>query len=176
MSFKHDGNFVHTLDTFSEKNWEIPADKSQISGWSEEFKDSDARKSLLSAGCSRIKQFLGEDSSFYLSGHVSPKLKKNSLIAKISSHRPYGSKLTPKGKTRYLNKRFDSIEPRKSFNNSLQISAHPIFKLKVEKKKQQSTVIEKKYAKLANCYDKNFFIVQKSPPIVSGYSVTFYQR
>lgn len=176
MSFQNDKSFVHTLDTFSEKNWEIPADNSQISGWSEEFKDSDARKSLLSAGCSRLKKFLGEDSSFYLSGQVSPKLKKNSLIAKISSDRPYASKLTPKGKTRYLNKRFDSIEPKKPFNNSLQISAHPIFKLKAERKKHQSIVIEKKYAKLANCYDKNFLIVQKSPPIVSGYSVVFYQR
>ena len=172
MSFMPDQYFVQTLDSFSEKYLNNPVDKTQISGWSEDFDDSDARKCLLSAGCSRIKKFLVESDLFYTSSQRSRQLTKGQLINKTSSLGPYNPKLTEKGKPQILNKRFSSKGPK----NSFQISAVPLLKIRAETKKQQSYGGERKSIKLFEYYDKNFLIVQKSPPIVSGYSVTFYHK
>jgi len=164
--------FVQTLDSFSEKHLDNPVDKTQISGWSEDFNDSDARRCLLSAGCSRIKKNLIESDLFYTSNQRSRQPKKSQFINKTSSLGPYIPRITPKEKPKILMKRLSSKDPRDSYD----LPAFPLLKIQPETNKRQSYGGEKKSLKLFEYYDKNFLIEQRSPPTVSGYSVTFYHK
>jgi hypothetical protein len=169
MSLRTDFHFIQTLDTFNDNCWENPPYQTQLSGWSQEFPETNERRSLLSAGCSRIKKMLAENCLFSKSVKQSEKKVKKQVNLKYLKSGPHSSKISPARRKGYLNRRLQSSEPleiKKSFNKK---SAFPCFKSRYHR--NTSGLEEKKHLRLDEYYDKNFLLVQKSPPTVSGYSI-----
>ena len=175
MSLRTDYHFVRTLDTFNDKSWEAPVPTTQLSGWSEEFPQTSERKSLLSAGCSRIKKFLAEHSLFTKYEKTSEKRVKNKNFQKNLKSGPKSYKISPVRRKGYLTRRMQTIPPLdyKDSLNSPQFL--PDYKSRITRK-NHSVCEEKKHIRLDEYYDKNFVIVQKSPPTVSGYSIVGLYR
>lgn len=173
--------FVNILEKFSDKSWDLPLGNFELSGWSENPTFFDLNKTILSEHQSSLSKYTNNDRRLNTSHKGTHQKSRIPLISKTPSRKSEQLEKKSNFKTnllkgnRYLTKRFENSCQSVDSSYTLQITTIPLLKSD-RRRKNKSLSTEKRPLKLEEYYDRSFLIVQRSPPTVSGYSVTFYHK
>ena len=162
--------FIQILDEASENSWQSSTKHAELSGWADNSRLLDIKWAYPRETQSKPLQFRASKENW------PRRLLKNFQTNKLF---PTDSRKTPE-------KNQESLIPQKYFTKRNLINANkneaktdfqtiPLLKTGVHRR-NKSLIPEKKHTKLEEYYTKSFLIVQRSPPTVSGYSVTFYHK
>jgi hypothetical protein len=102
--------------------------------------------------------------------------KASSTNASRLSKNPYKRQENVLFKNRNFAKRNQTIMQGYESPNRFHIEAIPLLKREVHTRNRSMMTEKRHIIKLEEYYDRSFLIIQKSPPTVSGYSVTFYHK
>jgi hypothetical protein len=96
------------------------------------------------------------------------------IITKTNSPIKKPENLTPDN--RLLIKRCTNYLKSSDYQKPLQITTIPLLKNELHRRNKSLTYDKRHTSNLRKYYDQSFLIIKKSPPVVSGCSVTFYHK
>lgn len=164
-----DVNFVELLDEASLNIGKSPIKSIELSGWSEEQDIENVRKSLKSEKNTRRHNSKNSNRSSRLSNRTS---KRTQIPSIYSFHLRY-----PENSFKIRSQSNNhSINHSKKTSLDICLNTKSFHLPRPSTKNQNSSKSNQKPLKLFEYYDRSFIIVEKSPPTVSGYSVTFYRK
>ena len=178
-----DQQFIQVLEEESEKYCDFTQTGIELSGWVEHHAIDDLRISLASQGHERRAR-VPYDYKYRRTLKPSVKRTRIPLLFCDSS---YSKKEASDKKTLRRNenvlsrnkyfpqRRKDELLTPINCQNPFQITTISLQKPESHKR-NKSLMTEKRHSKLESYYDRSFLIMKKSPPTVSGYSVTFYYK
>lgn len=172
MSFPTDEYLIKTLENYSETQFSSSSYPAEISGWQNHLllhlqpdgqPNSSARGIRRSSKENKLPSLLKQESK------LNQKLPSSS-----NKTQRYSSKQENRTSSKCSNRR-----PETSFGKlgERPISLNCSFRENTAKAKklQINLPVQRKF-KLQDLCDKNFLIMAKCPPVVSGFSVVFYQK
>ena len=180
---KSSEEFIQILEEVSDKTWDVPAKDIELSGWTESPKLDDLRKGLstqsndrnikipylekksrksVKSSSNKVRIPMSYTYNNYNNTSTARKPVKNSqnFLALIRTH--------PKPK---IDNAHNSIELKKNFH----ITTIPLHRPQTHWR-NKSDAADKRTLRLENYCNRDYVIITKAPPIVSGYSVTFYHK
>ena len=172
--------FIQVLEKTSDKIWDVPAKDIELSGWTESPKFDDIRKGLLTQSNNRNAKitYIEKKSKNYAkssSNKVRIPLTYNNNSNHSAIYKPIKPKnfialikTCPKPKIENIK---NLMEIKRNFHiTTISLQMPPIHW------RNKSAVVDQRTIKLEHYYNRDYLIIAKSPPIVSGYSATFYHK
>lgn len=169
---------IQVLENVSEKLWDFPSNDLEISGWTENSNSATQRKSA-GGQYNDLANTLNRKSK---PRHpTKPGRKRIPLVytyRTTSIQEPYkksSKKTSCLEFKKFLPKVQNPVHTSLDLKKNLQITTIPLSK-PISQWRNGSLPLEKRASKLENYYDRTYLINKSSPPVVSGYSVTFYHK
>ena len=172
MSFPTDEYLIKTLENYSESQFSTHSNPAEISGWQNHLLLHMQADPLPKASARGIRRSSKEN-------RLPSLLKQDS---KLSQNLPLASNKTQRYSSKQENRSASKCSTRRPETSIGRLGERPISlncslreTLSKTKKLQLNLPVQRKF-KLQDLCDKNFLIMAKCPPVVSGFSVIFYPK